>query len=37
VPITLTFEDAAGKRQSVEIRAPVRPLTAVPPSKAASP
>ena len=28
VPITLTFEDAAGKRQSVEIKAPVKPLTA---------
>ena len=28
VPITLTFEDAAGKRQAVEIKAPVRPLTA---------
>ena len=28
VPITLTFEDASGKRQSVEIKAPVKPLTA---------
>ena len=28
VPITLTFEDAAGKRQSVEVKAPVKPLTA---------
>jgi len=28
VPITLTFEDAAGKRQTVEIKAPVKPLTA---------
>jgi copper(I)-binding protein len=37
VPITLTFEDAAGKRQTVEIRAPVKPLTAATPSKAASP
>jgi hypothetical protein len=35
VPITLTFEDAAGKRQTVEIKAPVKPLTAVMPSKAA--
>jgi copper(I)-binding protein len=35
VPITLTFEDAAGKRQSVEVKAPVRPLTAAPPSPAA--
>jgi copper(I)-binding protein len=28
VPITLTFADAAGKKQSVEVKAPVRPLTA---------
>ena len=28
VPITLTFEDASGKRQTVEIKAPVKPLTA---------
>jgi len=28
VPITLTFEDAAGKRQTLEVKAPVRPLTA---------
>jgi hypothetical protein len=28
VPIALTFEDAAGKRQTVEVKAPVRPLTA---------
>ena len=35
VPITLTFEDAAGKRQPVEVKAPVRPLTAAPPSQAA--
>jgi periplasmic copper chaperone A len=35
VPITLTFEDAAGKRQSVEVKAPVRPLTAAPPSQPA--
>jgi len=35
VPITLIFEDAAGKRQTVEIKAPVKPLTAVMPSKAA--
>jgi copper(I)-binding protein len=28
VPLTLTFEDKAGKRQSVEVKAPVRALTA---------
>lgn len=28
VPITLTLEDAAGKRQSIEVKASVRPLTA---------
>jgi hypothetical protein len=28
VPIALTFEDAAGKRQTIEVKAPVRPLTA---------
>ena len=28
VPVTLTFEDKAGKRQAVEVRAPVRALTA---------
>lgn len=27
VPITLTFEDSAGKRHIVEIKAPVKPLT----------
>jgi hypothetical protein len=27
VPIALTFEDAAGKRQTIEVKAPVRPLT----------
>lgn len=31
VPITLTFEDRAGKRSSVEVRAPVRPLAGQPP------
>jgi periplasmic copper chaperone A len=30
VPITLTFEDVAGKRQAVEIKAPVKALTADP-------
>jgi len=30
VPITLTFEDAAGKRQSLEIKAPVKALTTDP-------
>ena len=34
VPITLTFEGRDGKRQTVEVKAPVRPLTApVPPHK----
>jgi len=28
VPLTLTFEDKAGKKQSVEVKAPVRALTA---------
>jgi copper(I)-binding protein len=27
VPLTLTFEDKAGKRTTVELKAPVRPLT----------
>jgi periplasmic copper chaperone A len=30
VPITLTFEDVAGRRQAVEIKAPVKALTADP-------
>jgi len=37
VPITLTFEDAAGKRQSVEIKAPVKPLTAASAPKSGHP
>ncbi len=32
VPITLTFEGRDGKRQTVEVKAPVRPLTAGPPA-----
>jgi hypothetical protein len=28
VPVTLTFEDKAGKKQTVEVKAPVRALTA---------
>jgi copper(I)-binding protein len=28
VPVTLTFEDKAGKKQTVEVKAPVRPLAA---------
>ena len=28
VPLTLTFEDQAGKKQTVEVKAPVRALTA---------
>ena len=28
VPLTLTFEDKAGKKQTVEVKAAVRPLTA---------
>ncbi len=28
VPLTLTFEDKAGKKQTVEVKAPVRALTA---------
>jgi hypothetical protein len=27
VPVTLTFEDKSGKRQAVEVKAPVRALT----------
>jgi copper(I)-binding protein len=30
VPITLTFEDAKGKRSTVEVSAVVRPLTSMP-------
>ena len=30
VPITLTFEDASGKRSTVEVSAVVRPLTSMP-------
>jgi len=30
VPITLTFEDATGKRSTVEVSAAVRPLTSMP-------
>ena len=30
VPITLTFEDAKGKRSTVEVSAAVRPLTSMP-------
>jgi copper(I)-binding protein len=30
VPLTLTFEDAAGKRTSVDVSATVRPLTSMP-------
>jgi copper(I)-binding protein len=37
VPITLIFEDAAGKRQSIEVKAAVRPLTANPTAKPAHP
>ena len=33
VPVTLTFEDKAGKKQSVEVKAAVRALTAAPPAK----
>ena len=32
VPVTLTFEDKAGKKQTVEVKAPVRPLAAGNPS-----
>jgi len=31
VPMTLVFEDAQGKRNSVDVQAPVRPLTATMP------
>jgi copper(I)-binding protein len=34
VPVTLTFEDKAGKRQTVEVKAPVRALTAPAPEPA---
>jgi copper(I)-binding protein len=33
IPITLTFEDRAGKRTSVEVKAAARPLTAPAPAK----
>jgi copper(I)-binding protein len=32
VPVTLTFEDKAGKRQTVEVKVPVRALTAPAPA-----
>jgi copper(I)-binding protein len=32
VPVTLTFEDKAGKRQAVEVKVPVRALTAPAPA-----
>jgi copper(I)-binding protein len=34
VPVMLTFEDKAGKRQTVEVKAPVRALTAPTPDPA---
>jgi copper(I)-binding protein len=34
VPVMLTFEDKAGKRQTVEVKAPVRALTAPAPDSA---
>jgi copper(I)-binding protein len=37
VPVTLTFEDKAGKKQTVEVKAPVRALTAPAPAKDAVP
>lgn len=33
VPVTLVFEDKDGKRESVEVKAPVRPLGAAVPGK----
>ena len=33
VPVTLNFEDKAGRKQSVEVKAAVRALTAAPPAK----
>ena len=30
VPVTLTFEDMAGRKQTVEVKAPVKPLAAPP-------
>jgi hypothetical protein len=36
VPVTLTFEDKAGKKQSVDVNAPVRALTAPAPAKDAA-
>ena len=33
VPVTLTFEDKAGKKQTVEVKAPVRGLAAAAPTK----
>jgi copper(I)-binding protein len=35
VPVTLTFEDKAGKKQTVEVKAPVKALTAAPAKEAA--
>jgi hypothetical protein len=37
VPVTLTFEDKAGRKQTVEVKAPVRALTAPAPAKDAMP
>jgi copper(I)-binding protein len=37
VPVTLTFEDKAGKKQTVEVKAPVRALTAPAPAMDAVP
>lgn len=34
IPVTLTFEDKAGKRFTIDVQAPVRALTAgAPPAK----
>jgi copper(I)-binding protein len=33
VPVTLTFEDRSGRKQTVEVKAPVRALTAGAPAK----
>ena len=33
VPVTLNFEDKAGRKQSVEVKAAVKALTAAPPAK----
>jgi periplasmic copper chaperone A len=35
VPVTLTFEDKAGKKTTVEVKAPVKPLTAAAPTPSA--